>query len=81
MKNKVWIFGPCSLESRDLFSECIKTIDSIMDSEDDWYMKASFDKANRTSLHGGRGPGLEVAKEVWAEAKELYPNIKFSLLI
>ena len=78
MKNKVWIFGPCSLESWDLFSECLKTIDSIMDSKDDWYMKASFDKANRTSLHGGRGPGLEIAKEVWAEAKELYPNIKFT---
>ena len=40
-------------------------------------MKASFDKANRTSLHGGRGPGLEYSKEVWAEAKRLYPNVKF----
>jgi len=78
MKDKVWILGPCSLESKDLFLECLGAINSIMDKDDNWYMKASFDKANRTSLQGGRGPGLEYAKEVWAEAKELYPDVRFT---
>ena len=76
-KNKVWILGPCSMESKRLFLDSLKKIDSIMSPTDEWYMKASFDKANRTSLHGGRGPGLEYAKEVWAEAKSKYPNVKF----
>lgn len=49
-----------------------------MSDSDMWYMKASFDKANRTSLHGGRGPGLDEALEIWREAKEKYPNIKFT---
>ena len=78
MRDKVWILGPCSLESRDLYFECLESIRHEMHHTDNWYMKASFDKANRTSLHGGRGPGLEEAKEVWAESKELFPvvNIK-----
>ena len=77
MKNKIWILGPCSMESKELFLECLDKINSTMSTTDEWYMKASFDKANRTSLHGGRGPGLEYSKEVWAEAKSLYPNVKF----
>jgi 2-dehydro-3-deoxyphosphooctonate aldolase (KDO 8-P synthase) len=77
-EEKVWILGPCSLENRDLFFECLEKINSIMANGDNWYMKASFDKANRTSLHGGRGPGLDLAKEVWKEAKEAYPYVKFT---
>ena len=77
MKNKIWILGPCSMENKELFLECLDKINSTMSTTDEWYMKASFDKANRTSLHGGRGPGLEYSKEVWAEAKSLYPNVKF----
>lgn len=48
-----------------------------MSPDEEWYMKASFDKANRTSLYGGRGPGLEYAKSVWSEAKSMFPNVKF----
>ena len=77
MKNKIWILGPCSMESEELFLDSLKEINSTMSPADEWYMKASFDKANRTSLHGGRGPGLEYAKQVWSKAKELYPNVKF----
>ena len=78
MLDKVWILGPCSLESRDLYFECLGSINNTMHPGDDWYMKASFDKANRTSLHGGRGPGLEEAKEVWAESKERFDHIKIT---
>ena len=77
MKNKIWILGPCSMENRELFLSTLKKINSIMSPEDEWYMKASFDKANRTSLHGGRGPGLEYAQSVWKEAKEMFPGVKF----
>jgi len=77
MKNKVWLLGPCSMQNRELFIKALKGIDSVMDKEDDWYMKASFDKANRTSLHGGRGPGYDYAIDVWQECKELYPNVKY----
>jgi 2-dehydro-3-deoxyphosphooctonate aldolase (KDO 8-P synthase) len=76
MKNKVWILGPCSLESRDLFITTLAKINDIMKGKQ-WYMKASFDKANRTSIKGGRGPGLERSLEVWKEAKELFPSVEF----
>ena len=55
--SKTWILGPCSIENADLFIGTLAKINEVMKSTDDWYMKASFDKANRTSLHGGRGPG------------------------
>jgi len=77
MKCKTWLLGPCSLENEHLFLETLEGINNVMSPEDDWYMKASFDKANRTSLHGGRGPGLEYSKDVWAEARSKYPNVKF----
>tara|TARA_X000001388_G_scaffold24304_2_gene16835 strand:+ start:7812 stop:8636 length:825 start_codon:yes stop_codon:yes gene_type:complete len=75
MNDKVWILGPCSLEYEERFFSILDRIDSIMSQDDTWYMKASFDKANRTSLHGGRGPGLEYALDVWRECKKRYPNV------
>ena len=78
MKDKVWILGPCSLENKNLFFECVEKINDVMDQKDNWYMKASFDKANRTSLHSGRGPGLEYSRQIWQECKRLYPNIKLT---
>lgn len=75
-KNKVWILGPCSMESEELFFTTLSKISNIMEVDDEWYMKASFDKANRTSLYGGRGPGLKYSKEVWIKAKETFPNVK-----
>ena len=74
---KIWILGPCAMESGEMFLETAGAIDKIMDPSDEWYMKASFDKANRTSLHGGRGPGLDFAKEVWTEARKQFPHMKF----
>jgi len=41
-------------------------------SEIDFYFKASFDKANRTSLESYRGPGLEEGLRMLAEIKELF---------
>ena len=74
--NKTWILGPCSIESAELYLDTLEHINSVMSPQDDWYMKASFDKANRTSLHGGRGPGMDYSIEVWQEAKKRFPNVK-----
>lgn len=75
MNNKVWILGPCSLENENLFLDTFDSLSKTMANRE-WYMKASFDKANRTSLHGGRGPGLEYSIKVWSELKKKNPNVR-----
>jgi len=40
-----------------------------------YIFKASFDKANRTSIHGARGVGLEEGMRTFDEIKKLYHNI------
>lgn len=77
MSNKVWILGPCAMENKEMFIESASTINNVMSDQDEWYMKASFDKANRTSLHGKRGIGLDEAIKIWKEAKQIFPNMKF----
>ena len=75
--SKTWILGPCSIENADLFIGTLAKINEVMKSTDDWYMNASFDKANRTSLHGGRGPGLDESISIWKDARAQFPNVKF----
>ena len=54
------IAGPCVLESEDLGLEIASTMRAICDRLGISYIfKASFDKANRTSISSYRGPGLE----------------------
>jgi 2-dehydro-3-deoxyphosphooctonate aldolase (KDO 8-P synthase) len=54
------IAGPCVLESRELAFLVAKQVREItQDLEIPYVFKASFDKANRTSLDGYRGPGLD----------------------
>lgn len=54
------IAGPCALESFDLGLEIAETVRDICRPLGiNYIFKASFDKANRTSLKGFRGPGLE----------------------
>ncbi|WP_321504591.1 3-deoxy-8-phosphooctulonate synthase [Breoghania sp.] len=65
------ICGPCQMESRDHALEMASAIKEIADSLGMGVVfKASFDKANRTSLTGARGIGLEKALPVFAEIKE-----------
>jgi len=77
MKNKVWILGPCAMENEEMFLQCAESINALMSDNDEWYMKASFDKANRTSLHGARGIGLNEAIKIWEKTKVKFPQIKF----
>ncbi len=64
------IGGPCALESYDLAMEIASTTLEICTRLDIAYVfKASFDKANRTSLSSYRGPGLEEGLEILASIR------------
>lgn len=66
------IAGPCSLESPELGLRVAKYMKRICDERGLFYIfKASFDKANRTSVHAWRGPGLEKGLEQLAEIKSM----------
>ncbi len=67
------IAGPCVIESEEnvmLISEKIKGIAERLDL--DYYFKASFDKANRTSISSYRGPGIEEGLKILAKVKERF---------
>ncbi|MCV0424867.1 MAG: 3-deoxy-8-phosphooctulonate synthase [Roseibium sp.] len=65
--------GPCALESRAHALECAAAIKEITDKLGiGTVYKSSFDKANRTSLSGGRGVGLAEALPIFAEIKETF---------
>lgn len=67
----VLIAGPCQMESRDhAFAMCgaIKEITGKLGIP--FVYKSSFDKANRTSLQGKRGMGLDAALPVFADLKK-----------
>ncbi|QOI99157.1 MAG: 3-deoxy-8-phosphooctulonate synthase [Phycisphaeraceae bacterium] len=54
------IAGPCVLESLELGLEIGRTVrDACRGLGLGYVFKASFDKANRSSIHSARGPGLE----------------------
>ncbi|MCB9845765.1 MAG: 3-deoxy-8-phosphooctulonate synthase [Phycisphaeraceae bacterium] len=54
------IAGPCLLESRELGMTIGREVaDACRDLALPYIFKASFDKANRSSVHSSRGPGLD----------------------
>ncbi|MEW4459296.1 3-deoxy-8-phosphooctulonate synthase [Roseibium algicola] len=67
------IAGPCQLESREHALECAAAIKEITDHLGIGVIyKTSYDKANRTSLAGKRGVGMEEAMPIFAEVKEKF---------
>ncbi len=74
MKNKpIFIAGPCVIESAELLDEVAKTVVGINRRlGTDIIFKASFDKANRTSIHSFRGPGMEKGLQMLADVKSRY---------
>lgn len=63
------IAGPCVLQSLDLTLEIADTLVRLNDRPDvNVVLKASFDKANRTSLAAERGPGLDEGLRMLEEA-------------
>src|SRR5580692_9181448 len=56
----VLIAGPCVIESEEHVNRIADAIAAIAaEAGFPWVFKASFDKANRTSLKGFRGPGVD----------------------
>ncbi len=66
------VAGPCSLESPEIALRVARAMKHFCEERGLLYIfKASFDKANRTSVHAWRGPGLEKGLEQLAEIKQL----------
>tara|TARA_B100000676_G_C17775243_1_gene678901 strand:- start:29 stop:769 length:741 start_codon:yes stop_codon:yes gene_type:complete len=63
------------MENEELYISTYRKLCSFM-GDRDWYYKASFDKANRTSLSGGRGPGLKEGIEIFRNLKQESPSAK-----
>ncbi len=68
--------GPCQIESKQhAIDICGAMVDITKDLGINYIFKASFDKANRTSINGARGVGIEKGMETFDEIKKLYNNI------
>src|SRR5262245_35078187 len=69
----VFILGPCVLESEDFAWKMARALASMTkEAGVPFIFKASYDKANRTSVKSARGPGLKEGCRVLAEiGKEL----------
>ncbi|RLA76742.1 MAG: 3-deoxy-8-phosphooctulonate synthase [Epsilonproteobacteria bacterium] len=67
----ILISGPCVIESRETV---FRIAEALMPYHDDctkdFYFKASFDKANRTSLDSFRGPGMDEGLRMLQDVKE-----------
>ena len=67
----VFIAGPCVIESMDCLREVAREVKRLKDLYKlDIYFKASFDKANRTSITSFRGPGLKKGLQMLGDIKE-----------
>lgn len=69
----VFIAGPCVIESAEILDIVAKELVRLNDKFGiDIIFKSSFDKANRTSIHSFRGPGLEKGLQMLADVKSKY---------
>jgi 2-dehydro-3-deoxyphosphooctonate aldolase (KDO 8-P synthase) len=65
--------GPCVMESLELLHEVAKVLVELRDRTGAFVVfKSSYDKANRTSINGFRGPGLERGLDWLDEIKSTY---------
>ena len=70
------IAGPCVIESEENALYIAKKVKNIAEKLGlEYYFKASFDKANRTSISSYRGPGIEAGLQILKKVKETY-NLK-----
>ncbi|HDR7946786.1 TPA: 3-deoxy-8-phosphooctulonate synthase [Bacillus toyonensis] len=69
----VLIAGPCVIESEQLVMETAAAVKEITDKLNiPFVFKASFDKANRSSIFSNRGPGIEKGLEILSNVKEKF---------
>jgi 2-dehydro-3-deoxyphosphooctonate aldolase (KDO 8-P synthase) len=73
MNKTTLIAGPCVIESAELLDTVARQLVEINRRlGTDIIFKASFDKANRTSIHSYRGPGMEKGLQMLADVKARY---------
>ena len=73
MNKPTFIAGPCVIENQELLGIVAEELVRLNNKYDiDIIFKASFDKANRTSIHSFRGPGLEKGLEMLQAIKDKY---------
>lgn len=72
------LLGPCVIESEALIFEIAQRLEKIISKLEQeqitkgvvWVFKASYDKANRSSINGFRGPGLRLGLEQLSKIKK-----------
>ena len=73
MKRPVLIAGPCVIESAELLDNvAAKLVEINQKLGTEIIFKASFDKANRTSITSFRGPGIDRGLQMMADIKAKY---------
>lgn len=73
MSRLILIAGPCVIETEEMVMGIAAKIKDIAEKMNvDVYFKASFDKANRTSLMSYRGPGIEEGLRILQRVKDIY---------
>ena len=66
----IFIAGPCVIETPDVLDTVARELVRLRGLFGiEIYFKASFDKANRTSIRSYRGPGLEKGLQMLADIK------------
>ncbi|KIM13300.1 MAG: 2-dehydro-3-deoxyphosphooctonate aldolase [Sulfurovum sp. FS08-3] len=72
-EQKFILAGPCVIESEAMVMELAREIKKMSDELGLLYIfKASFDKANRTSLSSYRGPGMEEGLRILQKVKDTF---------
>ena len=67
-KEPVFILGPCAIESEEFAWEMARALKAIADEQRlRFVFKASYDKANRTSVKSFRGPGVREGCRILGE--------------
>ena len=71
-KDKLTVFaGPCAIESKDIVFKTAEKLKKVCeDLTINYIFKASYDKANRSSIKSFRGPGLEEGLKILAAVKK-----------
>ena len=69
----VFVAGPCVIESREMALDLARRLSSLARRlRAPFVFKASFDKANRTSVDSFRGPGIDKGLEILAEVRSKF---------
>jgi 2-dehydro-3-deoxyphosphooctonate aldolase (KDO 8-P synthase) len=68
-----FILGPCVMENQELlYTVADKVAELGAKYPIQVVFKSSFDKANRTSMHAQRGPGIEKGMEMLQKVKDKF---------